>query len=99
MFLTERLIAAQYSQEAEAGADSFAHDVLARAGVSPGALGDMFESFRRKYGDRDGVAAHFLSHPALGARIEAARAAVEAGAAYDPALSGEDWAALRTICD
>jgi len=99
LFLTERLIAAQYSQEAEAGADSFAHDVLARAGISPGALGDMFESFRRKYGDRDGVAAHFLSHPALGARIEAARAAVEAGAAYNPALSAEDWAALRGICE
>lgn len=99
LFLTERLIAAQYSQGAEAGADRFAHEVLARAGVSPGALGDMFESFRRKYGDRDGVAAHFLSHPALGERIEAARAAVDDGAEYQPAMSGADWAALQGICD
>lgn len=99
LFLTERLIAAKYSQGAEAGADGFAHQVLERAGISPGALGDMFESFRRKYGDREGVSAHFLTHPALGDRIEAARAAVDATAEYSPAMSAEDWAALRTICD
>ena len=98
LFLTERLISAQYSQGAEAAADAFAHEVLGNAGISPGALGDMFESFRRKYGDRSGVTAHFLSHPALGARIEAAQAAVKSGAQYAPSMSNEDWQALRSIC-
>jgi predicted Zn-dependent protease len=99
LFLTERLISAQYSQGAEAGADTFAHQVLDKAGISPGALGDMFENFRRKHGDRDGVSAHFLSHPALGERIAAAQAAVDVDAAYHPAMSEADWASLRGICD
>lgn len=99
LFLTERLISAQYSQGAEAGADTFAHQVLDKAGISPGALGDMFENFRRKNGDRDGLSAHFLSHPALGERIAAAQAAVDVDATYHPAMSEADWAALRGICD
>tara|TARA_R110002110_G_scaffold196574_1_gene406424 strand:- start:1866 stop:2960 length:1095 start_codon:yes stop_codon:yes gene_type:complete len=98
LFLTERLIAAQYSQQAEAEADRFAHDLLAEAGISPGALGEMFDNFRRKYGDRDGVTAHFLSHPALGDRIDAATAAVDRDAEYSPAMTDADWAALRRIC-
>lgn len=98
LFLTERLIAAQYSQEAESGADAFAHDLLAQAGVNPGALGDMFETFRRKHGDSDGLTAHFLSHPALGDRIAAAQAAVEDGARYGPSMSAQDWTAVQEVC-
>ena len=48
LFLTERLISAQYSQKAEIGADTFAHGVLEQAGINPGALGDMFENMRAK---------------------------------------------------
>ncbi|QFT57793.1 Metalloprotease LoiP precursor [Sulfitobacter sp. THAF37] len=99
LFLTERLISAQYAQEAEAGADRFAHDQLHRAGISPAALGDMFEGFRRRFGDHDGVTAHFLSHPRLAERIAAAREAVDAEADYRPSMSAADWTALRAICD
>ncbi len=98
LFLTERLIAAQYSQAAEVGADTFAHGVLAQAGINPGALGDMFENMRAKTGDVDGVVAHFLSHPSLGERIEAAQAEVDETADYTPSMSDEDWAAVQTIC-
>ena len=98
LFLTERLISAQYSQAAETGADAFAHGLLDQAGVSPAALGDMFEVMRAEQGDSDGLVAHFLSHPAMGARIAAARAAVVEGAAYGPSMSAEDWAALQDIC-
>ncbi|KIN62273.1 Peptidase M48, Ste24p [Sulfitobacter noctilucicola] len=99
LFLTERLISAQYSQAAETGADAFAHDVLAKAGVNPGALGDMFANMRKKYGDSDGVVAHFLSHPSLGERITAAQAVVQEDAGYTPSMSDSDWQALQRICE
>ncbi len=98
LFLTERLISAQYSQAAETGADAFAHRALAEAGINPGALGDMFATFREKHGDADAVTAHFLSHPALDKRIAAARDAVETGAEYTQSMSAADWAAVQNIC-
>jgi len=98
LFLTERLISASYSQEAERGADAFAHQVLAEAGISPGALGDMFETMRAKHGDRNEVAAHFLSHPSLGGRIKASEEAVAADVQYQPALDAQDWKAVQNIC-
>ena len=99
LFLTERLISAQYSQGAEAGADTFAHGVLAQAGINPGSLGDMFANLRDKHGDSQGVAAHFLSHPSLSTRIDAAYAVVDEEAEYAPSMSDEDWQSLQAICD
>lgn len=99
LFLTERLIDARYSQGAEADADRFAYDALLKANVSPAALGDMFQRLRDKYGDSEGVTAHFLSHPALGERIIAARAAAPAGREFTPILDDETWGALQGICN
>lgn len=99
LFLTERLIDAQYSQNAEVGADQFAYDILLNAKVSPAAMGDMFERLKAKYGESQGVVAHFLSHPALSERISAARAAEPDGRAYRPILNNTDWLALQHICD
>ena len=99
LFLTERLIAAQYSQAAETAADVFAHQVLENAQISPAALGRMFENLQGEHGDRSGVAAHFLTHPAMGDRIRAAQAAADPDAAYLPSMSNEDWAALQNICN
>lgn len=98
LFLTERLISARYSQGAETGADTFAHEALERADVSPAALGDMFDRLRKKYGENDGITAHFLSHPALGERIDRARAAAREGADYGQIISDEDWALVRGVC-
>lgn len=99
LFLTERLIDAHYSQDAEAAADIFATRTLQGAGVSPAALADFFDRLRAKHGDSEGLVAHFLSHPALGDRIAAARAAVPDGASFEPILSASEWQALRRICD
>jgi len=99
LFLTERLISAQYSQKAESGADAFAHDILEQANISPAALGDMFANMREKHGDAEGVTAHFLSHPALGARIDAALAAADDTRTYTASMSPVEWAALQGICD
>ncbi|MEP5729106.1 MAG: M48 family metallopeptidase [Sulfitobacter sp.] len=99
LFLAERLISAQYSQAAETAADTYAHRALERAGINPGALGDMFVTMKEKHGETDGVTAHFLSHPALGDRIAAARAQVTEGTTYGPSMSDKEWAALREICN
>lgn len=99
LLLAEQLIAAQYSQEAEAAADVFATEMLLNAGVAPSALGDMFQRFLEEYGDSEGVMAHFLSHPELKERIAAARAATPEGFVSQPVISPRDWQALQAICD
>lgn len=98
--LTERiLINARYSQKAETEADAFAHDMLRNAALPPAALADMFEIFRNEAGDVEGPMAHFLSHPRLADRIDAARAAPTAQGSSDPVLNASDWEALQHICD
>ncbi|PYG31236.1 M48 family metallopeptidase [Pelagimonas varians] len=99
LLLTEQLIAAQYSRDAEAQADVFAYQVLQRAGISPAELADMFERFRSLGGEISGIEAHFMSHPALGDRIAQARAAVPTGFESRALLSQSQWADLQTICD
>lgn len=99
LFLTERLIDANYSQAAEAGADAFAHDLLIRHRIRPDALATMFQRLKDKYGDSEGITAHFAAHPRLGDRIEAARLA--AGRLTDPPeplLTEAEWQAMQRIC-
>lgn len=99
LLLAERLIEAQYSQEAEAQADIFAHSVLLEAKIAPDALATMFERFRELGGEASPFVAHFLSHPSLGDRIQAARDATPPGFEAVPILSAQDWRALQNICD
>jgi len=107
LFLTEQLISASYSRDAESGADEFAFTALEEAGISPAALGDMFERLRDEYGDTEGVVSHFVSHPTLTSRIDRAReAARESGRSpeladvdYGKIIGPSEWAALQAICD
>ena len=100
LFLTERLIEATYSREAEAAADRFAHGQLAASGIPPSALGDMFQRLLDEHGDEAGLIAHFTSHPALGDRIASAQAADSSlNGALRPSLGEADWQALRRICN
>lgn len=96
--VADRLINARYGQDAETAADAYALDMLARAGLPPAALGEMFETFRARFGEVSGPMAHFLSHPQLSERITTARAATP-GPDLGPALNADQWQALRTICD
>jgi predicted Zn-dependent protease len=100
LFLANRLIDATYSQSAEAGADEFAYNVLANSGIPPSSLATIFERLRKKYGDSEGIVAHFAAHPSLGNRIEAAKAAdANISADIRPSLEIEDWKALQGICN
>ncbi|KEJ91035.1 M48 family metallopeptidase [Sulfitobacter donghicola] len=99
LFLTEKLISANYAQAAEKGADEFAYEVLENANVSPAALGDMFERLRDKYGDTEGIVSHFVSHPTLTSRIDFSRGAAIKGKPYADVLSDGEWAAMQQVCD
>lgn len=99
LLMAERLIEASYSQEAEAQADVFAHDVLTKAEIAPSALATMFERFQELGGDADPFVSHFLSHPSLGDRVQAARDATSDGFDAVPILTAEEWRALQNICD
>ena len=99
LLLAERLIEAQYSQEAEADADVFAHAVMLDAQIAPSALATMFERFLALGGDASPFVSHFLSHPTLGDRIQAARDATPAGFDAVPLLTAQEWRALQNICD
>ncbi|SPF77723.1 M48 family metallopeptidase [Pseudoprimorskyibacter insulae] len=98
LFLANQLINAQYSQTAEADADTFAHDLLVKLDVPPSALADMFDIIRKRYGDAEGLIAHFLSHPSLGDRIETARNSEFSGIASAPLVSPKVWSDIRSIC-
>jgi beta-barrel assembly-enhancing protease len=99
LFLTERLISAQYSQQAETDADAFGYTRLEAANVSPAAMGDMFDRLRDKYGEGNRLLNHFLSHPSLSDRITSARNAADATRDYAPILTADAWADLQAICD
>lgn len=99
LFLTERMIQASYTQEAEAAADTFAAHLLRDAGLPPAALAGMFRRMQAQGGEPPPVLQHFLSHPGLGDRIAASEAAPAPPGAPRPSLSDADWRALRDICD
>ncbi|GHF04358.1 metalloendopeptidase [Aliiroseovarius zhejiangensis] len=98
LFLANQLINASYSQSAEAAADVYAHELLDKAGVSPAALGTMFERLLAEHGDAEGIVAHFMSHPQMGKRIAAAQDAVVEGRSYGAVLEPEAWRSLQTVC-
>lgn len=91
--LGEHMLSASYTREAEAAADAFAYDLLARTGVGTEGLAQFFERIEGMGGD---VPEILSTHPASGNRAEAARAA--GGAAERPVLSEDEWQALRSIC-
>ncbi len=99
LFLAERIIQADYTQDAEAAADTFAHRVLLDADLPPSAIGTFFERLAEGRDDGIGLIDHFMSHPALGDRIAAARAAEPPNAEFRPILTETEWRALQAICD
>ena len=99
LLLANQLINASYSQDAEARADTFAHRLLLDASLPPRALATFFERLQQEGGEAPALVEHFLSHPALGDRLAAARAAQEVQSGpVSPSLSASDWRDLRAIC-
>lgn len=98
LMLANQLINAKYSQAAETGADDYAHDLMRDAGLDPAALGTIFQRLMDEYGDAEGIAAHFASHPQMIRRIESAQAASEGGEYGLPVITEAQWQDMRSMC-
>ncbi len=102
LFLAEQIIRADYTKEAEAEADTFAHEALLAVDLPPSAIATLFERLDRLHGGGNreaGILEHFNSHPEMGDRIAASRIAEPEGAEFRPVLTETEWAALQSICD
>ncbi len=97
----ETLIAAGYSRRAEHEADAEAIEALARADISPLATATFFERLadREKSLGRVAVGLSYIStHPMSEDRQNNFRASAVRGKRYVPALSPQEWKALKNIC-
>jgi len=96
---TNALLSASYSRSAEAEADGYAIDALARAQVSPKGVAAFFRRLSKAEVKPKGAAAlmnYLASHPRSSER--GARFAAGAREGQLPALDEAQWRALRDIC-
>lgn len=97
---TNTLLASSYSRGAESRADSFSIDMLRIARISPIPTADFFRRLSGSEKGADGgiarMTAYLASHPVSSDRAKAF--AASAKGPYTPALSVEQWRALRSIC-
>jgi predicted Zn-dependent protease len=99
LIVAERLIAADYSREAEADADSFAHNLLQDAKLPSAPMARFFEKLKDKYGDGPKLLSHIASHPDLQGRADAANNADVIGeGSFDAVLSASEWKDLQGMC-
>lgn len=92
------LMALSYTRGFEEEADAFASDLLRGAGYGTEGLASFFTRMERASPSGTGVWAYLRTHPNTGER--AARLMQAEGAAPRvPAMSSEDWAALRAVCN
>lgn len=107
--LGNALVQSKFSRADEALADRLAVERLNRAGMDAAALADLFERIQEQERNKMGEAMNspmweYLSdHPSFDERIAEIRSLTKAGeqkesGAVQPALSAEDWAALKNIC-
>ncbi len=97
--LAEALVSANYSQDAEAQADVFSHELFARAQLPSRRFGNFFKQLRDEHGGGGRLMSHISSHPDLEGRENAAIAADVIGdAGFEPILTAAQWADLQNIC-
>jgi len=93
------LAVTSYSRAKEIEADEIGVRILNQAGISLDGLAKFFERLKRKgKGSKSSALALFSTHPALGARVEQIRQRGTNAAATTPALSPDQWRALKGIC-
>jgi Zn-dependent protease with chaperone function len=92
----EVALALSYSRDLEREADDGALALLDAAGISAAPFAGFFERLEAAHAAGSGVPPWLRTHPATAERIAHIRAAAAAGGT--PALSPEEWAALKGIC-
>ncbi len=99
LLVSQQLMQASFSREAEAGADVFAFEALREAGLPTEGIARFFEKLRDQYGDSEGAMEYLASHPNLASRAIAAREAEsQAQGDFEPVLTEAEWDALKAIC-
>ena len=97
----DMLASTRYGRGAESEADEGAVESLRRAGISPVPTARFFERMARmepKLGRFDRSFNYISTHPLTQDRRRRFLEAREPGRVYRPALSNEEWDALRNIC-
>jgi len=98
LYLSEKLIDANYSRKAEAAADTYAQTLLGDAGLPTGPMADFFLRLLADNGRGGGLMSHLARHPDLKGRAKAARLANRVGNNFRPILTRSEWLALKGIC-
>lgn len=97
--LSEALLRSGYQREAETNADAFAAELLSREGLPTKPLAIFFDKLAEKSGQRPELLSHLSTHPDLGGRAAATRAADQVGEEpFTPVLTDQEWVALQNIC-
>ncbi len=97
--LGQQMLELNYTRSAEREADEHGLRILKEAKISPVPLAEFFDRLAKEFGeseDESTVGKLFSTHPPSPERAAAAKAA--ATYATEPAMSPEDWAALKAIC-
>jgi predicted Zn-dependent protease len=94
IFASRTLIQSAFSRDAEREADAFGVDLMLKAGGNPAGLAGFFTGAAAD----PGAFAWITSHPANAEREQAIREAVRNRPPPTPALTPEQWTALRAIC-
>jgi Zn-dependent protease with chaperone function len=99
LIVAEQFIAANYSKDAEANADIFAHKLMANAELPSAPMAKFFGKLYAEYGGRPELLSHLASHPDLTGRAKAAENADTIGdKPFDAILSDAEWNDLRQFC-
>jgi Zn-dependent protease with chaperone function len=94
----------RYSRSAEKEADSYARDALTKAAIDPEGLKRFFEKIMKIEGEHEiksgplaALGSLFATHPGTDERIKEIKP-LPAGVVAKPALTDEQWKALKSIC-
>jgi Zn-dependent protease with chaperone function len=97
--LSEALLSTGYQREAEAAADEFAFELMMRQGLPTTPFASFFLKLGEQSGETPTLLTHLASHPDLKRRAAKATTADTIGEnTFEPALSDQQWVALRGIC-
>ncbi|MEM6304852.1 MAG: M48 family metallopeptidase [Pseudomonadota bacterium] len=98
LVLAEQMLQSGYTRAAEAAADDYALSMLGASDVDASGFAQFFLSLKDASGRSFDLPEVLSSHPILEERAARATAFAEGQSRTRPALSEDDWAALRAIC-
>lgn len=96
--MTQWVLDASYTREAEAQADAFAREMLGRAGVSTAGMATFFKTLDEMDSVVPDLPVYLSSHPSPADRSVLAASFAEMQSDTKPVVSDADWQAIRSIC-